>query len=59
MFIDPVEIKRLVVDKELGAGDINGADANGKSVNILVRCSLISCTEANLNITEQVSENHS
>lgn len=28
MFIDTVEIEGLVVDEELGAGDIHSADAN-------------------------------
>lgn len=41
VFVDPVEVERLVVDEELRAGDLNRTDTHRKSVN--VRLSVLCC----------------
>lgn len=50
VFIDSMEIERLVVDKELGAGHINSANTDWQSVHIFVCRSLIGCHQANLEV---------
>lgn len=43
MFIDSVEVERLVVDEKLAAGNVDCADSNWKSIDVLICQSLIAC----------------
>ncbi len=51
VFVDPVEVKRLVVDQKLCAGDFNGTNSHRKSVN--VRLSVLCCR---LNLQNQIRQ---
>ncbi len=53
VFVDPVEVKRLVVDEKLCAGDFNGPNSHRKSVN--VRLSVL-C--GRLNLQNQINPSH-
>lgn len=50
VFVDSVEVEGLVVDEELRAGDIDGADADWESVHILICCSRSGCHHMDLDI---------
>lgn len=36
MFIDTMEIEGLVVDEELGSGNINSADSHRQSIHVFI-----------------------
>lgn len=50
MLVDSMEVERLVVDKKLRAGHVDCADADWKSVHVLIRWPVSGCQQVDLDI---------
>lgn len=48
MFVDSVEVERLLVDEKLGAGYVDRADPDWESIHILILRSPVGCHQVNL-----------